>query len=447
MEYIQNIKRIRKGLGLTQQELAGPGLSRSMISLIESGRSVPSLKTLQLIADKLGVPVKNLVDDDSSNKHEEKTIISDEIIKKRISVCHALLEAKKLNEAEKLLSETAKLTENNVFSRGLVLKEQGAIALEREDFTNAIHSLEEALLYLTPDYMQELIETHCQLAEAYRYTKNYVQAIGNALYGEILTQTKQLKIDPLLQLRLYFNLAYCYSRRKEFSRALDVIDQAIKIMKDTRAALLSGEFYMLKGLSEMYLGNHEAALKSDEAALTLFQENEDEVSHQRIIGCLVNMGIAYRSLRRFHQSYTVLIRSYRMMEKDHSPVSLKNAIFELSLTLCYLEKYDEAQDLIGEGLDLQTNEYSMDGKLNYVAALIYYRQNDLKTAEGIIDKAHILLDSDPYWQGKCLKLKGMILSKKGNSGDAYKTVDEALGSQLEGQNKIYSIDSELIADH
>ncbi|WP_157800217.1 tetratricopeptide repeat protein [Sporolactobacillus pectinivorans] len=311
------------------------------------------------------------------------------------------------------------------------------IALEQKDFTHAIDALEEALLYLTSDHIQVLLETHCQLAEAYRHTKNYVQAIENALYGNILAQTKQLKTDLLLQLRLYFNLAYCYSRRKEFSRSLDVIDKALKIMKDTKISLLDGEFYMLKGLSEMYLGNHEAALKSDEMALSLFREKENEVSHQRIMGCLVNMGIAYRSLKKFNQSYNALIKSYRMVEKDQSSASLKNTIFELSLTLYCLGKYDEAQDLIGQGLDLQTDEDSMDGKLNYVTALIYYRENDLQSADGMIDKVYTLLNGNTYWEGKCLKLKGMILFKKGKSADAYKTVDEALVSQLEGQSEIY----------
>ncbi|WP_157800221.1 helix-turn-helix domain-containing protein [Sporolactobacillus pectinivorans] len=437
MEYIQNIKRIRRGLGLTQQELAGPGLSRSMISLIESGRSVPSLKTLQIIADKLGVPVQNLMEDEPHNQHEIKLTVSDEIIQKRISVCKALLKAKKLNEAEKLLSETAQLTKNNVFARGLLLKEKGMIAFERKDFTQAINAFEEALLYITPDHVEELMEIYCQLAETYRNNGNYVLAIENALYGNIITKTKQIQTDPLIQLKLYYNLANCYCRQKEFHRGLEVINQALKVMKETKMTYLEGNFYILKGSSESYFGDHNAALKSDQTALSLFQVEEDEKNRQRIMGCLVNLGIDYRFLKKFNQSYAMLLRSYKMMEEGWPEVSLKNVIYELSLTLVYLDKYDEAQNWIAKGLDIQTDENSMNGKLTYIAALICFHQNELQAAKRSADRAQTLLGGNAYWEGKCLKLKGEILFKEGQNAEAYRIADEALDAQLKERDKIY----------
>ena len=39
---------------LTQTELAGSELTKSMLSQIENGKATPSMKTLQYIAEKLG---------------------------------------------------------------------------------------------------------------------------------------------------------------------------------------------------------------------------------------------------------------------------------------------------------------------------------------------------------------------------------------------------------
>lgn len=50
----EKIKTLRKEKKLTQTELAGPELTKSMLSQIENGKATPSMKTLQYIAEKLG---------------------------------------------------------------------------------------------------------------------------------------------------------------------------------------------------------------------------------------------------------------------------------------------------------------------------------------------------------------------------------------------------------
>ena len=56
------LKKIRKQKGLTQDDLAVNGISRSMISLIELARTDVTASKLKIIADNLGVKVKDLFD-------------------------------------------------------------------------------------------------------------------------------------------------------------------------------------------------------------------------------------------------------------------------------------------------------------------------------------------------------------------------------------------------
>ena len=49
---MKKLKRYEKKK-LTQTDLAGSGLTKSMLSQIENGKATPSMKTLQYIADKL----------------------------------------------------------------------------------------------------------------------------------------------------------------------------------------------------------------------------------------------------------------------------------------------------------------------------------------------------------------------------------------------------------
>lgn len=64
----ENIKKIRKGQGLTQKELAEKcSLSRSYLADLERNRYNPSLDSLQLIADSLGVNISALLDENKNS--------------------------------------------------------------------------------------------------------------------------------------------------------------------------------------------------------------------------------------------------------------------------------------------------------------------------------------------------------------------------------------------
>ena len=65
-EYLQkfanNLKRLRKERGFTQDDLDCDRVSRSMISLIEIVKTDLSISTAKAIADKLGISMKELFD-------------------------------------------------------------------------------------------------------------------------------------------------------------------------------------------------------------------------------------------------------------------------------------------------------------------------------------------------------------------------------------------------
>lgn len=58
----KKLKEIRKAKGLTQDDIATNGISRSMISLIELSLTDVTVTKLKIIADNLGIKVKDLFD-------------------------------------------------------------------------------------------------------------------------------------------------------------------------------------------------------------------------------------------------------------------------------------------------------------------------------------------------------------------------------------------------
>ena len=61
-QFARNLKRIRIEHHYTQDDLAVNGISRSMISLLELARTDVTITKLKIIADNLGVSVKDLFD-------------------------------------------------------------------------------------------------------------------------------------------------------------------------------------------------------------------------------------------------------------------------------------------------------------------------------------------------------------------------------------------------
>ena len=60
----EKIRALRLKMGMTQQDLAGTDFTKSFISQIEKNHARPSLKSLQIIADRLGKPISYFLDED-----------------------------------------------------------------------------------------------------------------------------------------------------------------------------------------------------------------------------------------------------------------------------------------------------------------------------------------------------------------------------------------------
>lgn len=68
----EKIKALRKRKAMTQSSLSEGIVTRNMLSQIESGKASPSLDTLKLLSERLGISVSYLVSDDENEFFYEK---------------------------------------------------------------------------------------------------------------------------------------------------------------------------------------------------------------------------------------------------------------------------------------------------------------------------------------------------------------------------------------
>ena len=65
MELGEKIRQARQALGLSQRQLCGEEITRNMLSLIENGGAKPSMKTLAILAERLGKPISYFLEADA----------------------------------------------------------------------------------------------------------------------------------------------------------------------------------------------------------------------------------------------------------------------------------------------------------------------------------------------------------------------------------------------
>ena len=74
MNFNHNIRRRRRHLGMSQQDLGGDTWTRSFISQIEVGKVAPSLEVLMELANRLDVTAGELLGDDMMIQLAKETI-------------------------------------------------------------------------------------------------------------------------------------------------------------------------------------------------------------------------------------------------------------------------------------------------------------------------------------------------------------------------------------
>lgn len=70
MELGVKIRTARLAAGLSQRQLCGEEITRNMLSLIENGAAQPSMKTLTLLARRLGKPLSFFLDENAEDKQQ-----------------------------------------------------------------------------------------------------------------------------------------------------------------------------------------------------------------------------------------------------------------------------------------------------------------------------------------------------------------------------------------
>ena len=216
----QRLRRLRHERGLSQRELASPGVSYAYISRIEAGARRPSVKALRMLAKKLGVSADYLETGSEIRESDERELrIADSELELRL--------AEKPGDAERKLAqlrdEAVAAGDAVAASRANVALGLAAAAAGRN--AEAIERLESGL-ELSPVTSSGRPDVYATLGRAYAATGRPDKSVE--LFERCLTEVSEDAPEDLsAQVRFTTYLSYALTDLGDLERAQQVLDSAL----------------------------------------------------------------------------------------------------------------------------------------------------------------------------------------------------------------------------
>jgi transcriptional regulator with XRE-family HTH domain len=267
----QRLKRLRLERGLSQRELAAPGVSYAYISRIEAGTRQPSVKALRRLAAKLSVTADYL---------ETGSDLGEDAVRElKLTDLELAVRLGEADGAEQGLIEVAEEADaagdnRSVYRANVAL---AALAHDRGEFTRAVSLLERAIAG-EPFDPTGLYDVYANLARAYSAAGNTHAAV------ELLQRCLAEIVDGeniAFEARYATLLSYALSDIGELARAEDIVRHAIERARDIEDPYMRVRLYWSMARLAQMEGRPTVALSNVRRAIALLQATEDTVNLAR----------------------------------------------------------------------------------------------------------------------------------------------------------------------
>jgi len=286
----QRVRRLRLARGLTQRELAGPGVSYAYVSRIESGHRRPSLRALRVLAARLGVAPEYLeTGDQIPALHERELRLNDAELELRLG--------RDLQRAESVLTELASAEVGDAIE-ARARAALGLLAAERGDNDEAIRHLRAATRspHVRPERRSEVFEA---LAAAYVAVGEPWKAV-TLLEDCIEAVSQHAPDDATLNVRYRSFLGTTFSSFGEVERARRVLAEAMTLAEGFEIPSARVFLYWSRARVEWMQANSDEALSYMARAIGLLEASDDSYQLARahvVSGQICNLDGRYAEAR------------------------------------------------------------------------------------------------------------------------------------------------------
>ena len=380
----EKIKALRKEKKLTQTELAGSELTKSMLSQIENGKATPSMKTLQYIAEKLECEPSFLLEEDEGKIVELIQKMEPLIKANGDEVYKTLLPIVQTDLPPTL--NTARLYKQ--FITGAAIMNDYNIAYYVE---TAVSIFEKYTLY------RESTETKLLFYYMLFKRKKYKECLQLIATIRDEYKAKNLEMDLITHIQLYLKEAIILLAYGNYEKCEKVILDALAFSKKHQVYYKTDEFYRILSYQKIIVADKERYLyyikKSEQFAIftedTLSAANVDILKAYYYNTVTNEYTIALEHLEQFREKL------------KNDPIFQDDGLYylEKGKSLYGLKRYKEALETLKHATIPDYMSHPLDQSWVLTAgsyrALCYIELQDKKSALKEAKEAVQAIDSYP----------------------------------------------------
>jgi transcriptional regulator with XRE-family HTH domain len=412
----QRLRRLRHERGLSQRELASPGVSYAYISRIEAGARRPSVKALRQLAPKLGVSVEYLeTGRDLSERDHRELRLAEAELKLRLE--------QDSHEAESELAALLAEADAGGDAEGAARARAGLgeLADRRGDFATAIEELElvRAAGVLTPLSHSDLYAT---LARAYSASGQPRRAVE--LLEECLSQVRaRAPEDVTAEIRFATYLSYALSDLGELERAREVVGGALARAQETPDPYSRVRLYWSLARLALMEGKPRSALRQIQRAIGLLEATEDTRQLARAhVSCgeiLIDDGEPRRGQEH-------LDLAEKLLGEQADAADLAWLYSEQARAALQLDEDERAEQLARRALSLLSGGDALKRARAY-ASLAEARPEEIDVSQAEFAKALEVLETERRWPAAASVLRAWsrALRRAGREQAALDVLDRA----------------------
>ncbi len=265
----RKIRERRKELKMTQSDLAGSEMTKSMLSHIETGHSNPSMKNLEYIARKLDMPIAYLLEDDvTDHRKQQEEQMPMNIILSDLNDIDKFIKEKAYELAEKDLEKLLNLYTFNEKSKiyADVINRLGVCKLRLQKVEEGRKLIEKcSSTYISNMLYVDAARANINLLklgiENYDY-KDCLEILDKIyeIYNKSSTKDIFLEIEMLvMQPAIHFALG-------SYEKTIEVCKKAISLSRDNNLYYRLDDAYRILAITYMLQGDfNNFELNSNEA--------------------------------------------------------------------------------------------------------------------------------------------------------------------------------------
>lgn len=371
----EKIKRRRKELEMTLKDLAGDRITPGQISLVESGRSNPSMDLLEYLSNSLQTSVEYLMESEETQAEKicvyyeqmaEAYILNSDYVTAEKYIENALYYAEKYN----LEYRKAK----NLFLRANIYKEKNELVLAQQLYLSA------NVIFIKKNNYEQIINTFLNLGKITLSLKAYHSATSYLKQAERLYLDNNIGNDSILG-EIYYQIAESYFKIDNIKKAIDYTFLAKEKFEQVQNREEYGKSLMLLSQEYNKKGDIGNAIKYSKKTLEVYRELQEEKNVSSIENNLGKLFFEFDNLEEAFKHYQIA-KEIRMKNRDTDVIETLINICEGYIKLKEIIKCEEVLLEIDSLIDESNLEQIIEK--NILRYRLYIIKGNLDEAECIL---------------------------------------------------------------